>query len=872
MAQSKSDLLKEIKKLQQEILDLEKRGVSLTEDEIKAQERLKNTIVRKAREVKRINQEQQKAQKDLISAVGEQESGLKSLTGIYAPIKEIEKQRVKALGESNIRSQHNVDVLGRAQTINEKIANLTSDDIVQRQALNMELEQELGSLRGRGAALDYQKSLLIESNALANQYAGLTEKQKAFLEKQLSVYEGIKDTIGGILETGRLLTSTVGGVLGGALIGAGYAGKQLLSTMKELGGSIGTTNTIATTVFSKVFPNAVGTVKALSSEFGGLADVSLKTQFRTNVLAKNLGISAGEAASLTGSFARLNDGSAETAQNLIESTKNLAQQNGLVPSDVMADVANSAEEFALFGRDGGKNIAEAAIAAGKLGVSMSKISGVADNLLDFESSINAELELGAMLGKNINLDRARALAYEGDIGGSVRETLSALGGIEEFNRMDYFQKKQTAALLGVSVAEFQKMAENADKLDKNGQITLSTYDNLKNTAKAFGSQILSGVQGLGSMAVAAGQMGFNLKDGLKSMKGMGGLTEKLKGLFGRDALSKARKGGLSDKQIGAGFGGKKAKDMLAGKTPKVPETSVSDNLNKTAGSKGPKASNLLKGAAAILILSAALFVAAKAFQEFGDVTWPAVGMGLAGLAGLAGIAFILGKAQGEMIKGALAVAILGAALIPFAYSMSLIAGLDIGSVMAAAAGLVVFSAAVFGLGALMMTGVGAFIFGAGLAALAGLGASMMILGAGLLVAAVGFQAIGGSMGSVVSLISQVKDVLGGMFQYIAPIAALSLALVGLAGALTLVGVAGIAALPGLMAVAAVGTIAMGVGSLLGIGGDEGGAGGDSDLITEIRGLREDLNTGKVAVYLDGQKVTAGVSKVVSKVGSNSYAT
>jgi hypothetical protein len=247
-------------------------------------------------------------------------------------------------------------------------------------------------------------------------------------------------------------------------------------------------------------------------------------------------------------------------------------------------------------------------------------------------------------------------------------------------------------------------------------------------------------------------------------------------------------------------------------------------------------------------------------------------MGLASLVGLAAIAYVLGKAQGEMIKGAIAVAILGAALIPFAFSMSLIAGLDIGSVMAAAAGLVIFSAAIFGLGALMMTGVGAFIFGAGLAALAGLGVSMMVLGAGLLVAAAGFQAIGGSMGSVVSLISQVKDVLGGMFQYIAPIAALALGLVGLAGALTLVGVAGIAALPGLMAVAAIGTIAMGVGSLLGIGGDEGGAGGDSDLITEIRGLREDLNSGKVAVYLDGQKVTSGVSKVVSRVGSNSYAT
>ena len=819
MAQSKSDLLKEIKKLQQEILDLEKRGVSLTEDEIKAQERLKNTIVRKAREVKRINQEQQKAQKDLISAVGEQESGLKSLAGIYAPIKEIEKQRVKALGESNIRSQHNVDVLGRAQTINEKIANLTSDDIVQRQALNMELEQELGSLRGRGAALNYQKSLLIESNALANQYAGLTEKQKTFLEKQLSVYEGIKDTIGGILETGRLLTSTVGGVLGGALIGAGYAGKQLLSTMKELGGSIGTTNTIATTVFSKVFPDAVGTVKALSSEFGGLADVSLKTQFRTNVLAKNLGISAGEAASLTGSFARLNDGSAETAQNLIESTKNLAQQNGLVPSDVMADVANSAEEFALFGKDGGKNIAEAAIAAGKLGVSMSKISGVADNLLDFESSINAELELGAMLGKNINLDRARALAYEGDIGGSVRETLSALGGIEEFNRMDYFQKKQTAALLGVSVAEFQKMAENADKLDKNGQITLSTYDNLKNTAKAFGSQILSGVQGLGSMAVAAGQMGFNLKDGLKSMKGMGGLTEKLKGLFGRDALSKARKGGLSDKQIGAGFGGKKAKDMLASKSGGVTQ-SLSDKANPAR--KGGMMDSMskinmnavLKGAAAMVIVAGAVFVFGKAVQEFMKVSWEAVGMAVVSMLALVG-----------------AVALLGA---------------------------------------IMMSGVGAVAILAGAAAMLVIAASVLVLGHALQAIGTGFEMMSTGISTLMPQLMSVATTISGLVLLIPAIQLLGLSLMGLSASLIAFGVAGVLASPGLMAIAAVGAVATGINSLLG-GGEEGG-GSDSDLINEIRGLREDLNNGKVAVYLDGQRVTAGVSRVVSRVGSNSYAT
>ena len=629
MAQSKLDLLNKIKQVSIDIASIEKDSAKSQEDRNKLIEAQERKAKRLGAEIKKINKEQLESAKGIASAIGEQEEGLKSLTGILTPIKDIEERRVKALGESNIASQHNIDTLSKAQSINEKIANLTSTDIVQRQALNMELEQELGSLKGRGAALDRQKGLLMDSNKLANQYAGLTEKQRAFLEKQHAVYDGIKDTIGGILETASLLTSTVGGVLGGALIGAGMAGKKLLDTSYQLGGSLTSTSNIATTLFGTVFEDAVGTTKNLSKEFGGLSDVSLKTQFRTNVIAKNLGIGAGEAASLTGQFARLNDGSAETAQNLIQSTKNLAQQNGLVPADVMADVANSAEEFALFGKEGGTNIAEAAIAAGKLGVSMGQISGIADNLLDFESSINAELELGAMLGKNINLDRARALAMEGDMGGMVRETLSALGGIEQFNQMDYFSKKKTADLLGVSVAEFQKMAANADKLGKNGEIIPTQYEDALNNMKAFGSQLLTGVQTLGSMAVAAGQMGFSLKDGLASMKGMGGLGGKIGKIFGGGAKAAGplTKAGAPDMRFNANKG-----------------------LVKSAGGGG--IGGMMKG------MGGGLKGMASGFAAFAN---PATLLGLAAItAGIIGIGFALkvaapgieaiGKAIGSVVE------------------------------------------------------------------------------------------------------------------------------------------------------------------------------------------------------------------------------
>ena len=557
------------------------------------------------------------------------ESSLSSLGSMYDDIAKLEKQRITNTLKTGDLTAEQLTAFDEMASINQKISQLGRDDIAQRAQLVDLYDDQLGKV---GELNDEGQSVinnLTQQNQLALQHSSITKKQKEFLQKQKDVYDGIKDTIGGILETASLLTSTVGGVLGGALIGAGVAGKKLLDTSYQLGGSLTSTSNIATTLFGTVFEDAVGTTKGLAKEFGGLSDVSLTTQLRTNVLAKNLGIGAGEAASLTGQFARLNKGSAETAQNLIQQTQNLAQQNGLVPADVMADVANSAEEFALFGKDGGVNISEAAIAAGKLGVSMAQISGIADNLLDFESSINAELELGAMLGKNINLDKARALAMEGDLGGMVRETLSSLGGIDEFNKMDYFSKKKTAELLGVSVSEFQKMAANADKLGKNGEILPGQYEAMYQSAKAFSSTIFSGVQGLGSMAVMAGQMGFNLKDGLSSMKGMSGLKGKIGKFFsGGAAAGPMTKAGLPDMRFNKNKGGGLAK------------------MPKGGGG------GMMKG------MGAGMKGMAKGFAAFAN---PATLLGLAAItAGIIGIGFALriaapgieslGKAIGSVVE------------------------------------------------------------------------------------------------------------------------------------------------------------------------------------------------------------------------------
>ena len=441
MAKSKSDLLREIKKLQGELNQLEKISTSLTEEQIKLQEKLKGQIVRRAREVKKVNQEEIKNKQIVIDGISEQERGIKSLSGIYGPMSKLEQQRVSSLRESGTQHKKNISSLSTMQSLNEQIANLTSSDVIQRESLQSQFNAELDSLDKRGKGIEEQIALMTQTNQLANNYAGLTDKQKQFLEKQRAVLEGIQDTIGGVLDTARLLTSTVGGVLGSALIGAGYAIDKLGQSTREFGGFLGEAQ-VSATGLSLVFPQALEATKGLSAELGGVEELSFQTQLNTNLMATNMGISGSEAAKLTGAFSRLNGNSVETAQNLAASTKEFAKQNGVIPSQVMQDVANSTEAFAEYGKDGGKNIAQAAVMAAKLGVNMGTVTGVTDSLLDFESSITKELELGAMLGRNINLNKARQLAYDGKLGASVKETIKQMGGIDAFNKMDVFQKRQ----------------------------------------------------------------------------------------------------------------------------------------------------------------------------------------------------------------------------------------------------------------------------------------------------------------------------------------------------------------------------------------------------------------------------------------------
>ena len=216
----------------------------------------------------------------------------------------------------------------------------------------------------------------------------------------------------------------------------------------------------------------------LASNFGVSLDDAAQLSSKIFDTSKALGISSDEASTLFGTLMQTANLSAEQAERLSEGAAQLARQRGVAPNAVLKDLAQSAEAIAEFTKDGGDNIAEAAVQARILGVSLDTTAKISKGLLDFESSINNEIEASVMIGKQLNFQRARQLALEGDIAGATKEVVAQLGSEAEFNKLNVLQRESLAKSIGVSTAELSKLVGQSDKLSLSGALAAGNFEDL----------------------------------------------------------------------------------------------------------------------------------------------------------------------------------------------------------------------------------------------------------------------------------------------------------------------------------------------------------------------------------------------------------
>jgi len=264
----------------------------------------------------------------------------------------------------------------------------------------------------------------------------------------------------GILKSTKLLKIGFA-ALAVAAIGFGI---EVNKTQRDLGTSFQETSKILATSKAVAAANklngmtqedTLNIIKGIASEFGSFSDATAGATLQASNLVANFGLSADSVGTLARNMQAVGEGSLESALNSIELQANMARAADVPVGDVMNDVAKNTELFAKFGKDGGGNITAAAIAAKKLGLELSNVASIADSLLNFEDSITKQMEAEVLLGRELNLEKARELVFNNDIAGAMSE-ISNIMSAAEFESLDAVTRGKVAEAVGLDVAAFGK--------------------------------------------------------------------------------------------------------------------------------------------------------------------------------------------------------------------------------------------------------------------------------------------------------------------------------------------------------------------------------------------------------------------------------
>lgn len=222
---------------------------------------------------------------------------------------------------------------------------------------------------------------------------------------------------------------------------------------------------------------------AFINEFEGIGKPSREVLESTVALEKNFGIAAAEGVKVNSIFQQLGGLSAEAAQYQVEFTAQLAKAAGVAPTKVIKDIAENSEAAAMHFSGSVQDLTKAAVQAARLGTSLGQASKIAEGLLDFNNSINSELEASAMLGQSVNFNRARELAATGDIVQAQQEVLNQIGDTVDLNNLNYHQKQKLAQAAGMEFSEIQNQLNLRQKFGKMNTDQQAAYDALVASGK-----------------------------------------------------------------------------------------------------------------------------------------------------------------------------------------------------------------------------------------------------------------------------------------------------------------------------------------------------------------------------------------------------
>ena len=507
---------------------------------------------------------------------------------------------------------------------------------------------------------------------------------------------------------------------------------------------------------------SIGTAQAVTE--GMVRDMTL--------LSVQLGVAESSSAEFLRVMGQVGQSTMDAQKNMAIFTAALSAAAGTNLNEVMGDVASASKSSYQFLTKDPLALAKAAVEARRMGTSLESATKTASSLLNFTQSVKDEMEASVLVGKSINLQKARELAYHRDIRGLNSEILN-IAKQTNFENLDPFQQDAVAKALGKSSDELAKMLQadkEMTKIRRDPALAkqVEAYDRLVNANKMIADneaeryrthiEELANAEALKTITLALHSIFQRMLQGpitliAKALTGFAWALNKINDLMGKWLpLGAATLSWVDDVLVALlAIGGV----AVFGKLFKI--FGVGGKVQNLFGGLGKYVGDFAKNIMSKM-KNVGSFMESISMSIKKSILNISRGIG-------SGIKVIFKRlAEGleylskpKLLLGVLVLAALGASIIPFAYGMKLMAGISWKTFFIAAAALGVLVLAAAALGALMMSGVGAAAILLGAAAIAILGASLIPAAYAMKLAGAGFKSLGDGLKETVDALVELQQ-------------------------------------------------------------------------------------------------------------------
>jgi len=419
------------------------KGLSrLEENKVKRQTELNDALAK----MDSLQDQLKKKQQELNNAHAYQRKGIKeSMKDLREQIKD-QDQYVRALERGEVSIQKQIEQKTKElQQVKDLIANnaalkkLYEEEVKNQEALLQALKEQ--TLQGK-----------LQSNNFKTFMSGIKEAT-ALMAPLVAAFNVIKKFAFGISDQVTKLQKNL--VLSRD---EAYDLRQDFNDIAVSSGDIAvnTNRLIEATI-------ALGQQLGFSSKF----TTDLNVQFIK--LTKQIGLSE-EAA---GGLAKLSIATGKTLEEsknvALETSQRLSSQYGiqLNQREVLEEIGKiSGQTLAMF-KASPKALAEAVAQAKLLGTNLDTVRKQAKSLLDFETSIENELQAELLTGQQLNLERARSASLAGDLTTVMKELNNQNIDFNKFSNMNVIAQEKVASALGLSADELSDQLLKQQYLGKS---------------------------------------------------------------------------------------------------------------------------------------------------------------------------------------------------------------------------------------------------------------------------------------------------------------------------------------------------------------------------------------------------------------------